>query len=304
METLSEGLYSYFKLFSEGVNLLYKLNPSKNDLVKYSINITPFSNNEIELREYVFTMIDRLRNNELKRLDFLKTLFYEVVSVLGNESIVRYDELNLKCSTLDPFYDIPLESLDKDMLITKVGYFLKKVVHGLRFSLFQVLSSNCDFFKDIEHKSFKLYLDEYFKNLMIKEAMIKLEKGIQTTELPEEDIKDKDEATQINNKEFLKGLYRFSPKNNNYLYDYLSELDEKFLMSDPKKCFQNVFSAIALIIYESGVIIKGVTYISFLEALCGYYNRPVPKEVKKNKYREKAAELKSKHHILESIPFK
>lgn len=301
---LTKELYTYLEYFSKGIELLYEFYPPKNDLYQFCVNIAPYSKNEIALYEPIFATMKELKDNELKKLEYLKRFYNSVIFTMGNSNIIKYDELHLKCSSyFEPHYDIPLELLDNKMLISKIEYFIKKMVNGLIFNRFQVLSSNCDFFKSIEFDSFDCYLKQYSKNLQIKENMMRLEKGIPIYQDEKTKLEENVEIDTFD-KMILKGLHKFNPKNNDYLYSCLNRLNDEFFLSDAKKCYQNTFCAITLLIYNSGVITKGVTYSSFLRAMCTYFNRPIPKETKPNKYAEKARELKEKHYILDNLPLK
>jgi hypothetical protein len=104
-------------------------------------------------------------------------------------------------------------------------------------------------------------------------------------------------------KESIQDYCAFSRKDGQYMIKYLDELNTIFHFDNPKTKKQ-IFGAICLILFEKEEdkkkIFKDIkSFTDLAELLSKYWNCPLPKDIRINKYKDKANELKGKYSILE-----
>ncbi len=104
-------------------------------------------------------------------------------------------------------------------------------------------------------------------------------------------------------KEAIQTYCQYNRNDDRYMIKYLDELNDVFHFNDTKTQKQ-IFGAVCLILLEKEEnrkkIFKDVQSFTHLATLLSeYWSYPLPKDIRMNKYKDKADELKKKYSILE-----
>jgi len=109
----------------------------------------------------------------------------------------------------------------------------------------------------------------------------------------------KKETTQP--KESIQNYCAYNRKDEQYMIKYLDELNDIFHFNDPKTQ-KKTFGAVCLILLEKKEnnkhLFKDINFTHLAGLLSTYWNFPFPTDIRKNKYKSKADELKKAHSVL------
>ena len=93
--------------------------------------------------------------------------------------------------------------------------------------------------------------------------------------------------------ESIKGYFKYKT-NENYIIDYLTELKSIFDFTE-----KLTFGGVCLALYERNLHKKDIkSFTKFMEILANYWNIELPKDKRKNKYKNKKSELIYQYAIL------
>lgn len=283
---ISNELYIFFKLVEVGLGLHETPLLKEEIYQQYNKNILNRKDSFSLNYFYIIYHIDYLchiKKNIIKVIEYIKFIALEIIRIIDVDNINRYSKLgNISNQNMN---------YNKYILYSNLEHIF------IRFEALMQKLFWCS------HLTFKHKINYSITNSKqvnrLKEDLDDLLK------LYKPNVKEvKSNQHLADNKNILKGHFKFSRDNEHYLFDYLNELYNIFNIGDKKLCKQNKLGGICAAIYESKVITNCNTFSECMRLLCAYWQRETPKDCRLNKYQDAKQELLDKHRILNEIPLK